>query len=210
MDFKEVIKKRRAVNFFDPQRPVPDELLNRMIEAAALAPSGFNLQPWSLIVVTGEESKRRLQKLAMNQPKVSQAPVVLIVLADTEGWKSGNPSAEKVFSEMVKAGAMDESQREWFFGVTSRLYGSSTEKSVAFACKNAALFAMSLMLAAKDLGLDTHPMDGFDMEGVKSEFGIPSNFWVPLLIAVGYFDEGKALPPPKSRKSIEEIVINRV
>ena len=40
---------------------------------------------------------------------------------------------------------------------------------------------MSLMLAAKNLGLDTHPMDGFDHDGVKKAFDIPDNYWVLLL-----------------------------
>ena len=44
MDFKEVINKRRAVNFFDPKKPVSDEILRNLIEMAAMAPSSFNLQ----------------------------------------------------------------------------------------------------------------------------------------------------------------------
>ncbi len=66
---------------------------------------------------------------------------------------------------------------------------------------------MALMFAAKNLGLDTHPMDGFDHEGVRKAFKIPENYWVPLLMAVGYFDEKKTLQPPKWRKTFEEIVV---
>jgi len=53
MDFIDVINNRRAVNFFDPDKDVPDEKLRAMIETAAKAPSSFNLQPWSLIVLRG-------------------------------------------------------------------------------------------------------------------------------------------------------------
>ncbi len=66
---------------------------------------------------------------------------------------------------------------------------------------------MTLMFAAKELGLDTHPMDGFDHEAVKKEFNVPDNFWIPLLLAVGYFDDKKEMQPPKWRKSFDEIVI---
>ena len=66
---------------------------------------------------------------------------------------------------------------------------------------------MALMFAAKHLGLDSHPMDGFDHEGVRREFKIPDNYWVPLLLAVGYFDEKKKLLPAKWRKTYEEIVV---
>ncbi len=51
MDFKEVINRRRAVNFFDPGKPVSDEMLRDLIETAAKAPSSFNLQPWRLMVL---------------------------------------------------------------------------------------------------------------------------------------------------------------
>ena len=55
------------------------------MEPAARTPSSFNLQPWSH-VLRDTEAKTKLQKRAWDQPKVSEAPVVLIVLADESGW----------------------------------------------------------------------------------------------------------------------------
>jgi len=207
MDFKDLIYGRRSVNFFDPQKDVSDALLNEIIKMAAQAPSGFNLQPWSLIVLRDEIDKLRLEKHAWNQTKISEAPVTLIVLADTEGWKAGNPFVEKNFQEMVNAGSMTEDQRQWFYGVCETLYGFSEAGKVAFSCKNTGFFAMALMLAAKSLGLDTHPMDGFDMDAVREEFKIPVNYWIPLLISVGYFRSDQKLTSAKWRKTVDEIVV---
>ncbi|NVM22956.1 MAG: nitroreductase family protein [Desulfobacterales bacterium] len=207
MDFKDVVNKRRAVNFFDSEKSVSDELLKEMVEMAAKAPSSFNLQPWNIVIIKDPEEKMRLRKLAWDQPKVSEAPVVLIVLADRDGWKKGHPIVEKNFKEMVKTGAMSENQHEWFLNACQGLYGASEERQQAFACKNAGFLAMALMFAAKDLGLDTHPMDGFDHDSVRKEFNIPEFFWVPLLLAVGYFDEKKKLYPAKWRKTFDEIVL---
>ncbi|SPD74668.1 conserved hypothetical protein [uncultured Desulfobacterium sp.] len=208
MDFKDVVNERRAVNFFDSNKPVSDQLLREMVEMAAKVPSSFNLQPWSVMILRDPEEKMRLRKLAWDQPKVSEAPVVLIVLADRDGWKKGHPFVEKNFKEMVKAGSMSEVQYDWFTGACQGLYGESPDKQQAFACKNTGFFAMALMFAAKSLGLDTHPMDGFDHEGVRDAFKIPKNYWVPLLLAVGYFDRTKTLHPPKWRKTFEEIVVS--
>ena len=207
MEFKEVIQKMRAVNFFDPGKQVPDSLIREMVEMAAKAPSSFNLQPWSLIILKDPEEKMRLRKLAWNQPKVSEAPVVFIVLADRDGWKKGHPFADKNFKEMVKAGGRKEDQYEGYIQSCQTLYGEREEKQQAFACKNAGFFAMTLMYAAKSLGLDTHPMDGFDHDGVRKAFDIPENYWIPLLLAVGYFDDTKTLQSPKWRKAFEEIVL---
>lgn len=207
MDFKQVMENRRAVNFFDPQKELADDVLRQIIETAARAPSSFNLQPWSLMVLRDHEEKLRLQKHAWDQPKVSEAPVTLIVLADMDGWQPGHPFVEKNFDSLVKIGMMSESQREWFHGACKDLYGASAGRQVAFACKNTGFFAMSLMLAAKDLGVDTHPMDGFDIDGVRGEFHIPENYWIPLLLSVGYFRSDKTLLPAKWRKSYEEMVV---
>jgi len=207
MDFKDVMQRRRAVNFFDPQKPVSEKLLREVVELAAQAPSGFNLQPWSLIVLRDAAEKQRLQKLAWGQPKVSEAPVTLIVLADRSAWEEGHPFVEKTFQEMIKAGAMSEEQRQWFADARKTLYGSSQEAQQAFANKNTGFFAMSLMLAAKSLGLDTHPMDGFDHDGVRKAFNIPEKYWIPLLLAVGHFKASETLAPPKWRKSFDEIVV---
>lgn len=208
MEFAETISTRRAVNFFDPEKPVSEELIRKIIGLAALAPSSFNLQPWNLIRVEKKEDKQKLMELAWNQPKIMDAPLTFIVLGDRNGHKSGHPVLEKNFREMVRSGAMTEDRYDWFIRATKSLYGESHEKEQAFACKNAGFFAMSLMLAAKSLGVDTHPMDGFDHEGVKKAFSIPEEYWIPVLIAVGYFDTTKTLAESKWRKSCEEIVLS--
>ena len=208
MNFNDVINNRRAVNFFDPDRDVPQKLLEEAIAMAAKAPSSFNLQPWSLIVLRDPDAKMRLQKIAWNQPKVSEAPVTLIILADRNGWQKGHPTVEKNFKEMVTAGSMTDEQYQWFLDACQNLYGDSMEKQQAFANKNTGFFAMALMLAAKSLGLDTHPMDGFDHDAIRREFKIPENFWISLLLAVGYFRTDQTLLPPKWRKTYDEIVNN--
>ena len=207
MEFNDVMKKRRAVNFFDPAIDVTDDQLKQIIETAARAPSGFNLQPWNIIVLRDMDKKEKLKKVAMNQPKIIEAPVVLIILADREGWKKGNPGFEKDFVESVKEGIMKTEQYDWFCKATNSLYGVSPERQLAFACKNTGFFAMSLMLAAKNAGLDSHPMDGFDIDGVRKAFNIPDQYWIPLLLAIGHFDKTKTLLPPKWRKSYEEITV---
>ena len=207
MNFPDLISRRRAVNFFAPEKDVPHDLLKQIIELAASTPSSFNLQPWSLIVLRDEEEKMRLRKHAMNQPKVSEAPVTLIVLADRDSWKDEHPFVDRNFAEMIKAGTASEGKDGWYSRARKKLYGATPETELAFACKNTSFFAMTLMLAAQGLGLNTHPMDGFDQAGVKKEFNIPDNYWVPVLISLGYFDESKKLAQPKWRKSYDEIVV---
>ena len=207
MDFKDIVKKRRAVNYFDTQKDVPEELIREMIEMAANAPSSNNLQPWNVIILKDPEEKALLRKHGFNQPKITEAPYVFIVIADRDGWKEGHPFAEKNFMEQVKTGRKNEDGKEAYYNSLKNLYGETADKQQAFAVKNTAFFAMSLMYAAKELGLDSHPMDGFNHDDVKKAFNIPDNYWIPLLLAVGYFDESKELFEPKWRKTFDEIVV---
>ena len=207
MEFKKLMESRRSVNFFDPAKPVSEEQIRKMVEIASLVPSSFNLQPWNLIIVRSPEDKSRLRKLAMDQPKVTEAPVVLIVLADKEGYKESHPTLERVWLSWEKNGYMKPEQKNWFVEAAGKLYGGEL-MSLAFAVKNAAFFGLALMLAAKEIGLDSHPMDGFDHDGLMKEFSIPRHFFVPLLLAVGHFDQSKKLLSRNWRKPYEEIVLS--
>ncbi len=208
MNYKEITEKRRAINFFDPEKDVPEHLLQQVIETAARAPSSFNLQPWNLIVLRDKAKKEKLKALAWEQPKVVEAPVVLIFLADKNGWQEGHPTVEQNWREMVASGAMQPAQRDWFLNAAKSLYDWNPDANLAFAAKNTGFFAMSVMHAATSLGLESHPMDGFDHEGVRKAFNIPPNYWIPLLLAVGYKKPGLEMKPPKWRKTIEQILVS--
>lgn len=204
MDFKQILTNRRAINFFDPDKDVDDATLRQIIEEAAMAPSSFNLQPWKVVIFRNSEQKQTLRKLAADQPKVTEAPVVLMILGDRDGFKEGNGTFEGLF-----ANAFKPEQRDWFVNTTKGLYGTSEAFTQAFANKNAGLFAMSLMYAASDKGLHTHPMDGFDHDGAKKAFDIPDNYWIPMLIAVGHAKPGLEIHPKGWRQSYEDMVLKQ-
>ncbi|MEA4856824.1 MAG: nitroreductase family protein [Solidesulfovibrio sp.] len=206
MDFKAVMAARRAVNFFDPDRDVPQADLEAILETAVRAPSSFNLQPWKVAVLRDPARKARLRELAWNQPKVTEAPVVLLFLADRQAWAMYEPSFERQFSYLMESGRYKPEERAAFAGAVESLYGGTPEKSLAFAVKNTAFLAMTVMYAAADAGYVTHPMDGFDHDGVRAAFGIPDRFWIPLLMAVGHLKPGATVAPPKWRFAPDDIL----
>ena len=87
MDLFEVIKKRRSIRSYKPD-PIPNEHLKKILEAARLAPSGKNRQPWRFIVVRDAERKRRLAKASMNQMFIAEANVVIVALSDPTVYSS--------------------------------------------------------------------------------------------------------------------------
>ena len=95
MEFHELAGTRKSVRGYDPSRPVPQALLERILDAGRLAPSAKNLQPWKFLVVRSPEM---LDAVRPCYPRdwFSQAPVILVVKGDRnaawaragDGWNS--------------------------------------------------------------------------------------------------------------------------
>jgi len=79
LDFMEVVKKRRSIRRYKSD-PVPENVLDQILEAARLAPSAGNRQPWHFIIVRNENTKKQLGI----PPWASEAPIVIVGCADTE------------------------------------------------------------------------------------------------------------------------------
>ncbi|GAB6155084.1 hypothetical protein JCM17380_38350 [Desulfosporosinus burensis] len=77
MDVETAIMNRRSIRKYT-QNPVSDELVYELLEAARLAPSGTNHQPWRFIVVRDQVAKQQIQAAAYNQKHLSEAPVLLV------------------------------------------------------------------------------------------------------------------------------------
>ena len=84
MDFWQAAAERVSVRNFDPDRPVTDEELHRLLETAIRAPSAGNLQPWTFYVVRDPAVRQALASAAFGQSFVSQAPVIIVVCAEPE------------------------------------------------------------------------------------------------------------------------------
>ncbi len=204
MDVIQTIKERRSINFFDINKEVSDDKLQELFEVANLSPSSFNLQPWKVVVVREPSRKKVLRKCAFDQIKVEEAPAVLIIIADPDGVEE---NMARVLDSWQQLGYMKPEMRDTYAGMIKNLYDSKdSQKRKFFAVKNASLFAMNLMLAAKGLGLETHPMDGFDEDSIKKEFNIPPDKIIPMLIAVGNLRPGITLLPRAFRRKVGEFV----
>lgn len=79
MEFTEVVKNRRSIREYS-DKPVPEDVLKRVLEAARIAPSGRNAQAWKFVVVR-DAAKRLLLAQAANQPFIGQAPVIIAPVA---------------------------------------------------------------------------------------------------------------------------------
>jgi nitroreductase len=77
VDLFEAIKVRKSVRRFK-RDSVPEEVLKRILNAARMAPTAENYQPWKIVVVTDEDTKRKLVPACNNQRFVAEAPIILV------------------------------------------------------------------------------------------------------------------------------------
>lgn len=201
METKQLYQQRRSVNFFDTTKKIDDKTLEEIINLAVLAPSAFNLQPWRIIICKSPESKQKLFELSNKQPKVLDASVNLLLIGNLEGYSEKNP----VWEEMLKSVGGNSEMVEGAKQAAAFLYGSSEVRKLKFAESNVGLLGMSIMIAAKEFGVDSHPMSGIDFDGIKKAFNLAENETVVMNLAMGYFDESQQLYSRRPRLTFDEI-----
>jgi len=163
------LKARTANGFQD--RPVARELLERVYELAALAPTSMNTQPARYVFLSSPAARERLLPAMMpgNLEKTRSAPVTVIVATDT-----------RFYEFMPKV---------WHREGAKENFESNPALATATATRNGTLGGAYFILAARAVGLDCGPMSGFDLAKVDAEF-FPDGRWkTNFLINLGYGDD---------------------
>ena len=91
MDVFEGIRTLLAVRGY-LDRPVPETVIRKILEAGRLTGSAMNLQPWHFIVIQDRETLRRLGALARSWPYIAQAPLAIAVAVDKSGYAVSDAS----------------------------------------------------------------------------------------------------------------------
>jgi nitroreductase len=81
MDVFEAIQNRRSIRQYKKQA-LPEDAVEKLVEAARLAPSAGNAQPYAIVIVKEESRKAQLSQAAMEQKDIAEVPVVFVVCAD--------------------------------------------------------------------------------------------------------------------------------
>lgn len=153
MEFSEVVALRRSVRKFDA-RPLEDDALEYVLQAARVAPSASNKQRASFVVVRDPEGVARIGR-----------PRSLANGRMINGFLADSPAI------IVACGERS---------------GTSTQHGVDWWQVDTAIATEHLVLAAVDIGLGTCWIGAFDEPSVRTELGIPQQFGILAMIAIGY------------------------
>lgn len=196
MEILEAIAARRSIRRYRPD-PVSETDLARLLEAARLAPSGTNAQPWAFVVIREGGRREALAQAAYGQRMFREAPAVVAVCGNRKAYKRRLRRGK----ELVEIGAVDGEVLE----TVSRVYGTRRETpeaadgAIRFNC---AIATENLVLAAAGLGLGACWVMLFDGAAVAEALALPESLFPVALVPVGYPAEA---PAPRPRYPLGEV-----
>ena len=171
-DFLSLAKARQSDRAYDTTRPVEAEKLERILEAACLAPSACKAQPWRVVVITDSGLSEKVGKaaagLGMNK-FAATAPVHILIVEESANF-------------------------------TSILGGKVKDKH--FPLIDIGIAAAHISLAAEDEGLGSCILGWFDEKEIKKLTGIPSSKRLLLDITIGYPVKEKRKKSRKDKEKV--------
>ncbi len=197
---KDAIEQRRSIRRFKPD-PIPDVHVRALIDAARLAPSGSNTQPWRFKIVTDIETRRKLTAAAYQQSFIAEAPVVLVCCADLQHARDTMLSRSQ---ELERESAPEGSTARILRDRADKLKMMNLKDMAPSAAFNVAIAVEHIVLRALDFGLGTCWVRLFGEHKIRNLFGWDERMHVVTLLPVGYPAEA---PGPRPRRTLEEIIL---
>ncbi|SHE44681.1 nitroreductase family protein [Vibrio gazogenes] len=176
MNTIEAIRHRRSIKQYDPNYVMNQEDLNTILQAAVLAPTSFNIQHWRFVHVQDQAIRQQLRAAAWDQAQVTDASTLLLVTGDTLSWQE---SPERYWANV------DQQTRETLVTMLQDFYRDREWLQRDEVIRSGAMAAQNIMLAAEDLGYQTSPMIGFDIDKVGEIIRLPENHVIVMMLAIG-------------------------
>ncbi|WP_276166697.1 NAD(P)H-dependent oxidoreductase [Zobellia alginiliquefaciens] len=188
-------------------KTVPQEKVDRILEAARLAPTSSGLQPFEIIVVKNQELKEQIKPVAWNQSVVTDASHLLVFAAwDTYTEERINKMFDLTNEIRGFKNEGWENYRKQLLGIYPQ---RDAEENFQHAARQAYIAFSQAITAAAFEGVDSTPMEGFDADAVDKILGLrKKGLRSCVLLPIGYRDakEDWLSDLVKVRKSTEDLV----
>ncbi len=203
----EALKFRHACKKFDPERNIPKDQLEEILECARISPSSFGMEGWKFLVIQNRELRQSLREVCWNQPQLTDASEVVVILV--------TPNALKPDSEHVKAQFQRYNMPEDAMRSSLERYRRHCETEVdplmsyyAWGSKQCYIALSNIMTAAAAVGIDSCPIEGFSKKNVDSVLELDTDSYeVAVIVTLGY-RAGEQRPPVRVDSS--EVIEYRV
>jgi len=197
MNVSEAIETRRAVKAFDSAHRMSEAEIGRLMSLAMLSPTAFNIQNWRFVLVQDPELRQQVRAASWDQAQVTDASLLIVLVADLKSWEK---QPERYWRNV------DEPVRNYLVAAIDQYYRGKDRVQRDEGMRSCGMAAMALMLAAKEMGYESCPMDGFDFDAVAKLLNLPPDHTPAMYVAIG---KGiKEAYPRGGQLAMSEVVIN--
>ena len=199
----EALKFRHACKKFDPDKKISQTDLDSILEAACLSPSSFGMEAWKFLVLESDEIRQKLRPACWDQPQVTEASHVIVILARPGIVAPGNAYVKESFMrrqlpEDVTLAYIEK--YKWY--METEVY--PVMNLYAWCAKQCYIGLANIMTAAAAIGIDTCPMEGFEKARVEQILDLDTNeYEVAVLVALGFRAGAQT---PRRRHTRERLV----
>lgn len=176
MNVFDAIQSRRAIKHYDPAYHMSDAEIEQLLSQAILSPTAFNIQNWRFVLVRDPELRKKIRAAAWDQAQVTDASLLVILTADRKAWEKDPARYWKDAPQPV---------REYLVPAIGQYYAGREQVQQDEAMRSCGMAAMTLMLAAKAMGYDSCPMDGFDFDVVGKLINLPQDHVIAMFVVIG-------------------------
>lgn len=172
----EAIEKRRAIKHYDPAHRMSEGEVRDLMSFTMKSPTAFNIQHWRFVVVTDPALRKQIRAVAWDQAQVTDASLLIVLCADLKAWQRDPQRYWRNAPQPV---------RDYLVPAIQRYYEGREQVQRDEIMRSSGIAAQTLMLAAKGMGYDSCPMDGFDFDAVAKLIRLPADHAIAMMVAVG-------------------------
>lgn len=210
MSLIEDLNWRHAVKAYDPTKKLKEEDLNKILEAARLAPTSSGLQPFRVIVVENQELKEKMVPGSLNPEVMRDSSHVLVFAA----WDSySDEKIDEVYDYHTEVRDLPKGRFSSYTDKLKEIYGAQTpEQHFAHTARQTYIALGLAMAQAAELKIDSTPAEGFSNDVVDEVLGLRQlGLKSVSLLYLGYKDEKNdwLSHMKKVRIPMEEFIIKK-
>jgi nitroreductase len=199
MNVSTAIETRRSIKAYDVNHEMTQAEIDQLMSLAMLSPTAFNIQNWRFVLVQDKELRKQVRAVSWDQAQVTDASLLIVLTADVKSWEK---QPARYWQEAPQA------VQDFLVPAIGQYYSGREQVQRDEAMRSCGMAAMTIMLAAKEMGFDSCPMDGFDFDAVAKLLNLPADHTPAMFVAVGKGTK-EAWPRGGQLAMNEVVVINK-
>jgi nitroreductase len=188
MELIESLKWRYATKKMNPAKPVPQDKVERILEAVRLTPTSSGLQPFEVIVITNGELREKIKPIAFGQGQVAECSHLLVFVA----WDDYTPERINMMFDLTNEvrGFNSESWESYRMVLLNKYPPRGAEVNFQHAARQAYIGLGVALIAAANEEVDSTPIEGFDPDALDELLNLRSRgLRSVVIVPLGYRDE---------------------